>query len=65
MTKVELIKMLETIEDNEEIIFVEEARDWDNFPYDRANKNIYRVVKAGTEFEYVKEYGVTVRRFKR
>ena len=63
MTKAEIIKMLENIADNEEVIFVEDTRDWDGFHCDRANKNIYRIVKATAELKKVKEYGIYTERF--
>ncbi len=63
MTKADIIKMLENISDNEEVIFVENGYDCDGLPYDRANSNIYRIVRATAQLKEVMEYGVYIQRF--
>ena len=57
MTKLELIKMLENVEDNTELTFVVNTCDRDGFPYDTTAK-VYKVL--GGEVVTVKgECGIT------
>ena len=57
MTKMELIKMIENLNDNEEIQFIYEDFDRDGFPYDVSTKKIYKVVSANAK-PVKKEYGI-------
>lgn len=63
MTKADVIKMLENVADNEEVIFIENKYDYDGLPCNKANPNIYRIVKATTPLKKVMEYGVYIDRF--
>jgi hypothetical protein len=57
MTKMELIKMLENVDDNAELTFVVNATDRDGYPYDTPAK-VYKVL--GGEVVTVRgEYGIT------
>lgn len=56
MTKLELIKMLENVDDNAELTFVVEGRDHDGYPED-SKVNVYKVL--GGEVVRVRcEYGI-------
>jgi hypothetical protein len=57
MTKMELIKMLENVDDNAELTFVVNASDRDGYPYDKTAK-VYKVL--GGEVVTVRgECGIT------
>ena len=57
MTKAELMKMIENVDDNAELTFVANTLDRDGFPYDITEK-IYKVL--GGEVVRVRgEYGIT------
>lgn len=57
MTKFELMKMLENVNDNDELTFVVNAIDRDGYPYDTTAK-VYKVL--GAEVVTVRgEYGIS------
>lgn len=56
MTKKELVKMLENINDNDEITFVAEHSDRDGFPYD-VPAGVYKVIGGKTK-TVTGEYGI-------
>ena len=56
MTKLELMKMLENVDDNAELTFVVDGRDYDGYPEDKVVK-VYKVL--GGEVVRVRgEYGI-------
>ena len=56
MTKLELMKMLENVNDNEEITFVISTTDRDGFPYD-TTANVYKVL-GGETIMVRRDYGI-------
>jgi hypothetical protein len=57
MTKAELLKMLENINENEELNFVTQELDRDGYPEDRIEDRVYKVV--GKNYKVVREqYGI-------
>lgn len=57
MTKIELIKALENIDDNAEILFVSERYDRDGFPEDM-EVNVYKVLDKRTATWVGKDCGI-------
>lgn len=56
MTKAELMKMIENFDENEELLFACEGRDYEGYPKDVTAK-VYKVVTTNAKLVR-KEYGI-------
>ena len=57
MTKAELMRMIENLNDNEQVKFIAESFDRDGFPYDMVVTKVYKVVGENAK-PIKKEYGI-------
>lgn len=57
MTKIELMRMIENLNDNEQVQFIAEESDRDGFPYDLVITGIYKVLGENAK-PVKKEYGI-------